>query len=122
MVFTKLTKRENEIMEILWNNDKEMSATDIMNASNGISLNTIQQTLQKLLKMDYIYVSSIGMNKKALTRLYRPSIEEVDYISSFINESTHAKLASSFITQTKDDKILEELSQLIEEKRKSLKE
>lgn len=122
MVFTKLTKRENEIMEILWNNDKEMSATDIMNASNGISLNTIQQTLQKLLKMNYIYVSSVGMNKKALTRLYRPSIEEVDYISSFINESTYAKLASSFITQAKDDKILEELSQLIEEKRKSLKE
>lgn len=122
MIFTKLTKRENEIMEILWNNDKEMSATDIMNASNGISLNTIQQTLQKLLKMNYIYVSSIGMNKKALTRLYRPSIEEVDYISSFINESTYAKLASSFITQTKNDKILEELSQLIEEKRKSLKE
>ena len=122
MVFTKLTKRENEIMEILWNNDKEMSATDIMNASNGISLNTIQQTLQKLLKMNYIYVSSVGMNKKALTRLYRPSIEEVDYISAFINESTYAKLASSFITQTKDDKILEELSQLIEDKRKSLKE
>ncbi|MEJ8738556.1 hypothetical protein WKT02_13995 [Erysipelotrichaceae bacterium HCN-30851] len=42
MIFSKLTKRENEIMEILWNNDKEMSATDIMNASNGISLNTIQ--------------------------------------------------------------------------------
>ncbi|MEJ8738577.1 BlaI/MecI/CopY family transcriptional regulator [Erysipelotrichaceae bacterium HCN-30851] len=121
MIFSKLTKRENEIMEILWNNDKEMSATDIMNASNGISLNTIQQTLQKLLKMNYIYVSSIGMNKKALTRLYRPSVEEADYVSSFINQATQAKLATNFIEQTNDDKVLQELIELIENKRKNLK-
>ena len=51
MKFSKLTKRESEIMSILWNTDSEMSAIDIMNASDGISLNTIQQTLQKLLKL-----------------------------------------------------------------------
>ncbi|MEG1475065.1 MAG: BlaI/MecI/CopY family transcriptional regulator [Longicatena sp.] len=122
MKFVKLTRRENEIMEILWDNeDKDMSATDIMNASKGISLNTIQQALQKLLKTDYIYVSEIGKNNKSLVRLYRSLVSEKDYITSFINQSTYAELAVSFIKQTKDDEALEELSQLIDKMRESLK-
>lgn len=122
MKYIKLTKRESEIMEILWDNkDRGMSATDVMNSSNGISLNTIQQSLQKLLKMEYIYVSEIGKSNKSLVRLYRPLVSEKDYIASFINQSTYAELATSFIKQTEDDGILEELSQLIEEKLNSLK-
>lgn len=119
MSYAKLTKRESEIMEILWDNNNAMSANDIMISSNNISLATIQQTLQKLLKMNYVYVSGIGKNKKAITRLYRPSISEADYISSFITQSTSLKIASNFIEQTEDDEILEELSKLIEKKRKS---
>lgn len=119
MSYAKLTKRESEIMEILWDNNNTMSANDIMISSNNISLATIQQSLQKLLKMNYVYVSGIGKNKKAITRLYRPSISEADYISSFITQSTSLKIASNFIEQTEDDEILEELSKLIEKKRKS---
>lgn len=119
MSYAKLTKRESEIMEILWDNNNAMSANDIMISSNNISLATIQQSLQKLLKMNYVYVSGIGKNKKAITRLYRPSISEADYISSFITQSTSLKIASNFIEQTEDDEILEELIKLIEKKRKS---
>lgn len=57
--------------------------------------------------------------KKQLLDLYRPSISEADYISSFITQSTSLKIASNFIEQTEDDEILEELSKLIEKKRKS---
>ncbi|MGX8850658.1 BlaI/MecI/CopY family transcriptional regulator [Amedibacillus sp. YH-ame10] len=122
MNLIKLTKRENEIMEVLWdNNDKDMTATDIMNASKGISLNTIQQSLQKLLKMNYIYVSKIGKNNKSLVRLYRSLISENEYITAFINQSAYAELATSFIKQTDDDEVLKELIQLIEKKRESLK-
>lgn len=66
MSYAKLTKRESEIMEILWDNNNAMSANDIMISSNNISLATIQQSLQKLLKMNYVYVSGIGKNKKAI--------------------------------------------------------
>ena len=48
MSYAKLTKRESEIMEILWDNNNAMSANDIMISSNNISLATIQQSLQKL--------------------------------------------------------------------------
>lgn len=122
MKFSKLTKREEEIMSILWNNDEPISANDIVNASNGISLNTVQQTLHKLLEVNYIHVSSVGMNKKSLTRLFRPSIDEADYFSVFINKSAYAKLASYFIKQSDSEETLEELSNLIAKRRAELKE
>ena len=46
-------------------NNNAMSANDIMISSNNISLATIQQSLQKLLKMNYVYVSGIGKNQKS---------------------------------------------------------
>ena len=122
MKFSKLTKRESEIMSILWNTDSEMSAIDIMNASDGISLNTIQQTLQKLLKLNFIHISGVGMHKKSLTRLFRPSVDEADYISAFISKSAFAKLASNFIKQVNNEEALEELSEIIVRKREELKD
>ena len=37
----KLTKRESDIMEILWKNENDMSANDILLASDGMSIYTI---------------------------------------------------------------------------------
>ena len=48
MKYIQFTKKENEIMDILWKHDVAMSANDIKLASKDLSINTIQQTLQKL--------------------------------------------------------------------------
>ena len=51
-------------MDILWKHDVAMSANDIKIASKDLSINTIQQTLQKLLEIKYIKVAGIGQNKE----------------------------------------------------------
>ena len=53
MKYIQFTKKENEIMDILWKHDVAMSANDIKLASKDLSINTIQQTLQKLLEIKY---------------------------------------------------------------------
>ena len=68
MKYIQFTKKENEVMDILWKHDIAMSANDIKLASKDLSINTIQQTLQKLLEIKYIKVAGIGQNKKAITR------------------------------------------------------
>ena len=60
MKYIQFTKKENEIMDILWKHDIAMSANDIKLASKDLSINTIQQTLQKLLEIKYIKVAGIG--------------------------------------------------------------
>lgn len=66
MNYTQLTKRESQIMTILWNHDQEMSANDIKLASDGLSIYTISQALQYLLSIGYVEVTGIGKNKNRL--------------------------------------------------------
>ena len=42
MKYIQFTKKENEIMDILWKHDVAMSANDIKLASKNLSINTIQ--------------------------------------------------------------------------------
>ena len=121
MKYIQFTKKENEIMDILWKHDVAMSANDIKLASKDLSINTIQQTLQKLLEIKYIKVAGIGQNKKAITRLYRPVISEAQYVNSFIGEDTRAKISAYFVEHTNDLEMIEQLKKLIQEKEKELK-
>lgn len=121
MKYIQFTKKENEIMDILWKHDVAMSANDIKLASKNLSINTIQQTLQKLLEIKYIKVAGIGQNKKAITRLYRPVISEAQYVNSFIGEDTRAKISAYFVEHTDDLEMIEQLKKLIQEKEKELK-
>lgn len=124
MKYIQFTKKENEIMDILWKHDVAMSANDIKLASKNLSINTIQQALQKLLEIKYIKVAGIGQNKKAITRLYRPVISEaqyVNYVNSFIGEDTRAKISAYFVEHTDDLEMIEQLKKLIQEKEKELK-
>ena len=54
MSYTQLTKRESQVMDILWKHDQKMSANDIKLASDGLSIYTISQVLQYLLSIGYI--------------------------------------------------------------------
>ena len=121
MKYIQFTKKENEVMDILWKHDVAMSANDIKLASKNLSINTIQRTLQKLLEIKYIKVAGIGQNKKAITRLYRPVISEAEYVNSFIGEDTRAKISAYFVEHTDDLEMIEQLKNLIQEKEKELK-
>ena len=55
MLLDKLTKRENLVMSILWNNNNSLSAAEIKElCEEEISIYTVQQVLQRLLKKGYI--------------------------------------------------------------------
>lgn len=122
MNYIQFTKKENEIMDILWKNNYAMSANDIKEASNGLSINTIQQTLQKLLSINYIKVDGIGQNKKAITRLYRPVISEAQYVNSFIGNETRAQISAYFVKNSDDLETIQKLKELILEKEIELKQ
>ena len=55
-----LTKREKEIMEVLWASPKSLVASEIAKEGGGMSLNTVQAILRKLLKNGLINLKSNG--------------------------------------------------------------
>lgn len=110
----KLSKRENQIMIALCNSSVPLSASALKkNLDEDVSIYTIQQVLQKLLKKDYIKVDRIVQHEKALMREYVPVISQVEYITSFVNQKTSFELASNFIKETDNLDAIIELEKLI---------
>lgn len=120
MKYIQLTKRESQIMDILWSHNHQMSANDIRLASDGLSIYTISQVLQYLLSIGYVEVTGIGKNKKSIARLYSPSVSESEYISSFIKKDTFRQLAINFIQNNDDLESIEKLENLIAQRKKEL--
>lgn len=120
MVFEKLTKREQDIMEILWHAHHQMAASEIQEISDDVSIYTVQQVLRRLLEMNYIKVSGIGQHVKVLMRYYLPVISEAEYIGSFMDDTTAQQVSENFVRQTEDREVLENLKKLIAEREKEL--
>lgn len=118
---TGLTKRETQIMNILWNSSNPLSAHDILTASPELSRNTIQIVLKKLQTLGFIEVAGFDYHKNALTRTFQPIVSQSQYIASSLADSTSYELAMNFIRQTDNEEVLENLEKLIQEKQKELK-
>ena len=107
-------------MDILWKENHKMSANEIAQTTEGLSIYTVSQVLQHLLSIGYVKVSGIGKNKKSIARLYSPCISESEYISSFIKKETFEELTLHFIQNNDDLESIIKLEKLIEQKKKEL--
>ncbi len=116
----RLTKRETQIMNVLWCSDEPLSAHDILVLAPELSRNTIQIVLKKLQTIGFIEVAGFGYNKNALTRTFRPIISQSQYIQSSLTEGTSYALAMNFIKQTDNPELLDQLAELIKEKKQEL--
>ncbi len=117
-----LTKKENEIMSILWQNKKPLNAHQIKEADNSLSIYTIQQVLQRLLKMDFIKVAEINYSGTVLARFYAPKLSKTDYMKFLFGTESTVELASFLIESNNNDEELKEIEALIQKHRESLKE
>ncbi len=113
----KLTKRDQDIMEILWRCEKPIAVFEIQKEIPELSKNSIQQILKRLLDKDYVYVANISQNKKALMREYLPSITKEQYFSLSLDTKTFLQLSASFIERCDDMEVIEQLQKEIDKKR-----
>ena len=118
----KMTKRERDVMEIFWKDpDKSLSASEIMNMSDELSIYTIQQVIRNLLENNMIVVTDIVTNKKALTRMYKPTCTRAQYIESTIDNKTLSDLAVAFVNGSEDQDTLNQLKKMIQKRQDELK-
>ena len=119
---TKLTNREYDILKILWTSEEALTASGISERGGGISINTVQATLKKLLKRDLIHVDQIVYSGTVLSRAYRPSVSQEDfelkrYVSNMKriqgNDFSCSQFVASFLGQESNrQKIRQEIDQL----------
>lgn len=75
-----LTKRDLDVMNILWDSDTPKTAALIVKAKPELTMNTVQAVLRKLLKSKLIEVAEIVYSGTVLTRSYSPIVSQEDFL------------------------------------------
>ena len=122
MKIEPLTKKEQEIMDVLWNSEESMSTNDIKLAAPELVSCTIQQIVQKLLKKKYIEISGIGYTKNVLTRKYSPIFSQAEYLRSLDTEKSCLQFVTSYIEDSNSAETLHTLENMIKKRFKEIEE
>lgn len=116
-----LTNREMDILNILWNAEEPLVASEIARREETLTVNTVQATLRKLLKQELIEVADIVYSGTVLSRSYRPTEKSKDFavqefsaqIQHFKKNITPSRLVATLLEHEEDtDAALEEIEQL----------
>jgi Predicted transcriptional regulator len=128
-----LSKREKDIMSILWTSEVPLKASDIVKSNSSLTMNTVQSVLTKLLKRGLINVEKIEYSGNVLARCFSPSITPDEYAIKQLDENLNkfgnstrntklSKLISYFLDEADDQNaIIQELEALLKERKKQIK-
>ena len=127
-----LTRRDMDIMNILWQSEEHMTASQIAGVNPDLTINTVQAVIRKLLKEKLIKIDNIVYSGTVLCRCYTPAISADDFaLSQFsceyqkIQERISKKTLVSALLgcETNSDVIrkdIDELQSMLDEYKKKL--
>lgn len=115
-----LKGKRYDVMNVLWEEGKPLSAFEINEVSPELKMPTIRRCLELLLNEKLIKVAGTSMNGKVYARNYIPLLTKDDYLKGNVKsrkinavEMMQAVLDTQMITE----KELDILQELIEKKR-----
>lgn len=111
------TKKEYEIMNVLWDQERPLSSTDILERTEGLPQSTIQVVLRKLLKEKLIEVKNVTIHTKVATREFSPTLSREEYIGNLLGKGNSFRFAAQFIQKNEDKEELDRLEKMIQEKK-----
>ncbi|MTK08109.1 MAG: BlaI/MecI/CopY family transcriptional regulator [Hungatella sp.] len=125
-----LTKRELDVMTILWESSRPLVASEITKIDETLNINTVQAVIRKLLDKEYIEVDDIVYSGTVLTRSYKPALSKKEMaVQRFIGqfqENDKVSIPNLVATLLKHEKneqeVIEELELLLAERKKLLSE
>ena len=125
----KITNREKDVLEVLWNSDSPLLASDIPKINSSLSISSVQLALRNLLSKNIIEVADIVYSGTVLSRSYRPLISREDFISNEVINSfksldrtiTTKNIVTTLLKHEKNEAdTIKELEKLLEERKKQL--
>lgn len=119
-----LTKRQEDVMNILWDAKEPIIASEIVKTGTDLNINTVQAALRSLIKKNYIEVAEIVYSGTVLTRSYRAIVKREEVPNETANEMRKAlreeDVFARYIDEFDDSVLLTKLETIIEAKRKEL--
>lgn len=84
-----LTKRERDVLSILWNSEDGMIASEIKDVREDLTINTVQAILKKLLNRKFIQIQEIVYSGTVLCRKYCPTLSEAEFNVAEITQNIY---------------------------------
>lgn len=118
-----LSNREIDVMNVLWQSEKPLTASGITQCNPALSINTVQVVLKNLLKKSYVKVADIVYSGTVLSRAYEPKITQGEYITNQLLEEKggRSNIFAALIEQETDPKVIEDLEELLRCRKEQLK-
>lgn len=120
----KLTGRELDVMNVLWEAERPLIAKDIVSINSALSINTVNAVIKTLLRKGYIKVAEIVYSGTVLTRSYNIVLTAEEYMVYQITKgiSKHFRIEDIVVALLKQEKNKKEAIDKIELMLKKYKE
>ena len=121
-----LSKRELDVMNVLWAAEKPLVASDIPEREPNLSINTVQSVLKNLLRKGFVEVDKIVHSGTVLTRSYTPVITSEEYAVKYVTSeifpfdkfmSRTGLLNALFESTENEEELIEELEEFIQQRK-----
>lgn len=89
----KLSGRELDVMNVLWESDKPLTAKEIAERNSSLSINTVRMVVKGLQNREIIKVSSIVYSGTVLTQSYEPVLDAQEYMINQVTEAVKGKIS-----------------------------
>lgn len=116
----KLTKRELDVLNILWESKKSMTAKEMIEMNPKLSINTVQSVLKQLIKKEYVKVGDIVYSGTVLARSYTAVLDANEYMMEQLADgisssrfSTEGILAALLKHDQNEEDTIEKLEELL---------
>lgn len=125
-----LTPREMEIMNIFWGSTEPLLASGVANFS-GLSINTVNAVIKKLLAYEIIEVADIVHSGTVLSRRYHPTLSHQDYTTNTFIEQLRAidkkmpipRVVAALLEQEEnEEQAITALEKMIAERKRQLRQ
>lgn len=127
----KITKREQDVLEILWKSDSPLIASDFLKIDSSLSISSVQLALRNLVSKNLIIVDDIVYSGTVLSRSYAPNITKDDFLmlsiaedlKTFSNKVSTKNLVAMLLEEEENEsQIIKDLEDLLAERKKKLKD
>lgn len=127
--YFKLTKSETEIMDLMWQEDRPLSRSEIIDLTPNRTWKpaSIHILLNSLLEKKAIEVAGFVQSTKNYARTFTPTVTANEYAimqlkhNAAFTQNSIPFLMSALIEDTKEKAILDELEDIIRLKKEHLK-
>lgn len=120
----RITKKQLEIMKILWSSDKPLIASEILKRNDSLNINTVQACLRALVNMQFIKVADIVYSGTVLTRSYTPIVTQDEYLDfayqDIVGKGKSTSLIASLIDSETSPEELDLIEKMIQQKKQEL--